>query len=216
MIRGGRLPADALLLDMDGVLVDSTGTVEEHWSQWVKRRGLDREQVLRLAHGSPTSEVVARFVSADEIAAETAWVEDLALRVDEERALPGALAALAQRLLPVAVVTSATRAVAQVRLRRAGLPVPVVLISADDVRRGKPDPEPYRRAADLLRVPILRCVGIEDTPAGLASLRAAGAASLAVSTTYRPAELRDAVAVLADLSMIQILPDAVVWSGTTR
>jgi phosphoglycolate phosphatase-like HAD superfamily hydrolase len=126
---------------MDGVLVDSTGSVEMHWSQWAARRRLDREQVLGFAHGSPSREVVARFVAAEDVAEdvaeEAAWVEGLALDGPPERALPGALEALTQRHLPVAVVTSATRHVARVRLQRAGLPVPAVLVGADDVASGQ-------------------------------------------------------------------------------
>jgi sugar-phosphatase len=200
-----------LLLDMDGVLVDSSGAVDDHWSQWAERRGIDRDAVLAIAHGSPTKDVVARFVAADEVAAETAWVEGLELGMDTEHALPGALAAMTQRQLPVAVVTSASRAVALARLRRAGLPGATVLVSADDVRHGKPDAEPYQRAARLLAVPIADCVGIEDSPAGLASLQAAGASALAVSTTYPPARLRNAVAVLANLAALRYDDRAITW-----
>jgi sugar-phosphatase len=92
---------------MDGVLVDSTALVEDHWSQWAKRRGLDVATVLRLAHGSPSRDVVGRFVPEDEVPAEAAWVEALALQPADEVALPGAHAVLTQRALPVAVVTSA-------------------------------------------------------------------------------------------------------------
>ncbi|HEX7537782.1 MAG TPA: HAD-IA family hydrolase [Dermatophilaceae bacterium] len=204
-----RLPAKAVLLDMDGVLVDSTGLVVEHWSQWAERRGLDVSTVLRFAHGSPSAEVIARFVPGEEVAAEAAWLEDLALAPGDEVALPGALAVLTQRVLPVAVVTSATRAVAQLRLTRSGLPVPAVLIGGDDVARGKPDPLPYLRAAQLLQVAASDCVGVEDTPAGLASLRAAGAQPLALLTSHRADELSEALAILTDLRSLRILATGV-------
>src|SRR5665213_2169834 len=106
-----RVSAKAVLLDMDGVLVDSTGLVERHWSQWAERRGLDAATVLRFAHGSPSREVVARFVPVADVPVEAAWVDDLALRPTDEVPLPGARAVLTQRVLPVAVVTSATHAV---------------------------------------------------------------------------------------------------------
>jgi sugar-phosphatase len=206
-----RVSAKALLLDMDGVLVDSSGLVEKHWSQWAERRGLDATTVLRLAHGSPSREVVARFVPAEEVLVEAAWVDDLSLRPTDEVALPGAHAVLTQRVLPVAVVTSATHAVARLRLTRAGLPVPVVLIGGDDVARGKPDPLPYLRAAQLLHVAASDCVAVEDTPAGLASVRAAGATPLALLTTHRADVLSDALALLADLRSLRVLPAAVSW-----
>jgi len=206
-----RVSAKAVLLDMDGVLVDSTGLVEKHWSQWAERRGLDAATVLRFAHGSPSREVVARFVSAEDVPVEAAWVDDLALRPTDEVPLPGARAVLTQRVLPVAVVTSATHAVARLRLTRAGLPVPAVLIGADDVARGKPDPLPYLRAAQLLQVPASDCVAVEDTPAGLASIRAAGAKPLALLTSHRADELSDALALLADLRSLRVLPAGVGW-----
>jgi sugar-phosphatase len=206
-----RVSAKALLLDMDGVLVDSTGLVEKNWSRWAERRGLDPAAVLRFGHGSPSREVVARFVPAAEVATEASWVEGLALLPTEEVALPGAKAVLTQRVLPVAVVTSATRAVAQVRLTRAGLPVPAVLVGGDDVARGKPDPLPYLRAAQLLRLAAGDCVAVEDTPAGLTSIRAAGATPLALLTTHRADELSDALALLADLRSLRVLPDGVTW-----
>ena len=212
MTRSGRCPARALLLDMDGTLVDSTGDTEKHWALWAERRNLAVADVLPHAHGAPTRDTVARFVPADEVVAETAWVENLSAHTGQERALPGALEILSQQRIPVAVVTSATRAAANVRLRRAGLPKPRVLVTADDVRRGKPDPEPYLRAAELLGVDAEDCVGVEDSPAGVASLTAAGATPLAVSTTFTAAELGGAVAVLADVSAIRVVSDAVTWT----
>jgi sugar-phosphatase len=209
-----RVSAKAVLLDMDGVLVDSTGLVEKHWSQWAERRGLDPTTVLRFAHGSPSREVVARFVAAEDVPVEAAWVEGLALdSTTVEVALPGAHAVLTQRVLPVAVVTSATRAVARLRLTRAGLPVPAVLVGADDVARGKPDALPFIRAAQLLNVAASDCVAVEDTPAGLASIRAAGAKPLALLTTHRADELSDALALLADLRTLRVLPGGVGWDS---
>jgi len=210
-----RVSAKAVLLDMDGVLVDSTGLVQQHWSQWADRRGLDASTVLRFAHGSPSTEVVARFVPAQEVSVEAAWVEGLALHsATDEVALPGAHDMLTQRVLPVAVVTSATRAVAMVRLTRAGLPVPEVLIGADDVERGKPDPLPYLRAAQLLNVAASDCVAVEDTPAGLTSIKRAGAKPVALLTSHSAEELSDALARLADLRSLHVLPAGVAWGSS--
>ena len=199
---------------MDGTLVDSTDDVEKHWTLWAERRGLDPAAVLVHAHGSPTRETVARFVDADEVAAETAWVEDLSLHTAHERALPGALDLLSQRFLPVAVVTSATTAVAPVRLRRAGLPVPAVLVTADDVRsrQARSGAVPAgRRPARRRRRGLRRRRGHPRRRRVDAGGRCA---ALAVTTTFPAADLAAAVAVLADLAGLRVEPGAVSWGGT--
>jgi mannitol-1-/sugar-/sorbitol-6-phosphatase len=208
---GNSLPAAALLLDMDGVLVDSTGSVEAHWARWAQRRGLAPPDVLQFAHGTPTRDVVARFVDPEEVAAETEWVSGLALEPAVEQALPGAARLLAQRLLPVAVVTSATRMVADVRFERAELPLPATMVTADDVHRGKPDPEPYLRAAALLGAAAADCVGVEDTPAGIAALRAAGATPVGLLTTHSREAMCAAVLVLPDLDALRVTDAGVEW-----
>lgn len=199
-----RFSAEALLLDLDGVLVDSARTVEEHWSRWAGRRGLEASSVLRLAHGSPARDVIARFVAPGEVARETAWIEGLALEPSDEVALPGALVALSQSYLPVAVVTSAPRLGARLRLERAGLPVPDVVVSGDDVQFGKPHPEPYQKGAAMLDAAPRFCVAVEDTPAGIESARSAGTTPFAVLTTHPLELLSGAVAVLQDLSCLLI------------
>jgi mannitol-1-/sugar-/sorbitol-6-phosphatase len=211
-VTSGRIAADALLLDMDGVLVDSNATVESHWSQWAARRGLPAAEVMRGAHGTPTRDNVARFVAADEVVAETDWIESLPVGGDDDVALPGAAAALSQRVMPGAVVTSAPNQVARWRLERAGLSVPAIVVGADDVARGKPDPAPYLRAAALLGVEPSRCVGVEDSRAGLAALHAAGVAAVAVLTTFPPDELV-ALAHLPDLASLVIEPGQVSWTA---
>jgi mannitol-1-/sugar-/sorbitol-6-phosphatase len=210
-VTSGQLAADGLLLDMDGVLVDSNATVESHWAQWAARRGLPLAEVMRGVHGTPTRDNVARFVAADEVVAETGWIEALPVDGGDDMALPGALAALSQRVMPVAVVTSAPNQVARWRLERAGLPVPAVVVGADDVPRGKPDPAPYLLAAQLLGLEPSRCAGVEDSPVGLAALRAAGVAPLAVLTTFDAADL-DALARLPDLRSITIEAGRISWT----
>lgn len=211
MITSGRIPAVAVLLDMDGVLVDSTATVEDHWSRWANRRGLPPSDVLRFAHGSPISEVVARFVDPDEVSDESDWVEGLSSEATIDQAMPGALTILTQKLMPIAVVSSATRQVVEARLKRAGLPMPTVLVGADDVPHGKPDPAPYLLAASCLRVNINECVGVEDTPVGLRALLASGAVPLAVLTTHTADELAGAHALLDDLGQLHVGVDSVSW-----
>jgi mannitol-1-/sugar-/sorbitol-6-phosphatase len=200
-----------LLLDMDGVLVDSTGAVERHWARWAERRGVSFDEVMRYGQGSPSREVVARFVPAEEVAAEAAWVEGLVAEPADEVALPGALAALTQKAMPVAVVTSATREAARIRLARAGLPWPSVLVAADDVERGKPHPEPYLLGASLLGIEPSDCLGVDDTAAGLESIRAAGGTPIGVLTTYTADRLGAAFAILPNLGAITITGSGVSW-----
>jgi sugar-phosphatase len=167
--------------------------------------------VLRFAHGSPVREVVARFVEPEEVSDEADWVEGLSTEATIDHAMPGALAILTQSLMPVAVVTSATRQVAEARLKSAGLPIPTVLIGADDVPHGKPDPAPYLLAASRLGVNINDCVGVEDTPVGIRALLVSGAAALAVLTTHTADQLAGAHALLPDLGVLQVAVDSVSW-----
>ncbi|GAA4873189.1 HAD-IA family hydrolase [Serinicoccus chungangensis] len=130
-------------------------------------------------------------------------------------ALPGALDALRALGDRAAVVTSADQALASARLRAAGLPEPAVLVCADDVARGKPDPEPYLEAAARLGVDPARCLVVEDSAAGLRSGRAAGAATLALLTTTPREQLGDADLVVPDLSWVRLGVDAEgAWVST--
>jgi sugar-phosphatase len=210
----GELSAAALLLDMDGTLIEAVGSWDQHWSDWADHHRLPRDPVVAAAREGPAEAVVARFLpgaaSAD-VSAEVAWVERLDRFRLVEAALPGAAAVLAQRGLPVAVVTSAARGTAVLRLQRAGLPQPAVLVAAGDVRHGKPDPEPYLTAAARLGVDPTDCVGVEDTPSGVASLRAAGLVAVGVLTTRDAAALHEADVTLPDLAALQVVPGGVRW-----
>ena len=183
---GAAFDVDAVLLDMDGTLVDSTAVVVRLWRTWAARHGVDAEALLAVSHGRRGDEVVAQFAPPGlDREAELAWLaaRELVER-DDIVAVPGAAALLAA--LPpdrIAVVTSATRELTAVRMRAAALPLPRVLVGADDVVHGKPDPEGYQRAARLLGVDPARCLVVEDAPAGLEAGRAAGARVIAVATT---------------------------------
>lgn len=176
----------ALLFDLDGVLVDSTAHVERHWSTWARRHGLNPELVLGIVHGRraiDTVKAAANWLDAEaEVAALVeAEVRDTAGVV----AMPGAAALLAS--LPPdrwALVTSASRGLAVARLVAATLPLPSVLVAADDVVRGKPDPEGYLAAAALLGLPAAECAVLEDSPAGAAAARAADMQLIAVASTH--------------------------------
>jgi sugar-phosphatase len=180
------LDCDAVLFDMDGTLVDSRHIVERMWIVWAREHGLSVEAALALAHGRRTIEtmqLLAPHLATPEEAARLDALE--AAQEGGETAIPGASDLLSA--LPAdrwAVVTSAGRELALRRIASVGLPVPRVLVGADDVVAGKPSPEGYLRAAERLGVEARRCVVIEDTPAGAEAGRAAGARVLGLATTY--------------------------------
>jgi len=198
--------AEALLVDLDGTLVDSSGPVRRAWETFARRHGLDADHVHRFAQGRPSRDTVRLLVPHADEAAETDALERAEVSdADGIVALPGAGALLTggRRL---AIVTSCSRALATVRLRAAGLPIPPVLVSADDVRQGKPDPECYLLGARRLDVDPARCLVLEDAPAGISAGRAAGAKVLALRTTHPDRDLQEADAVIDDLSALR-------WAG---
>jgi sugar-phosphatase len=196
---------DAVLFDLDGTLLDSTPAVRRSWDRWARERGL-RALPLEVPHGVPARQVLALLVPEAEIEAAFARIE--AIEVEEIvgiTVLPGAVEALAA--LPadrVAIVTSGTPPLARARIAATGLPAPPLLITPDDVLRGKPDPAPYLLAAHRLGVDPRRCLAVEDAPAGLASARAAGCTTIALTTTHPAAEVHADVvlASLADLRLV--------------
>lgn len=202
--RVGELVCRAILFDLDGVLVDSRLAVEATWRRWAAARGLDPAPFLAVAHGRRTQETLRLVASHLDVAGESAAL--LAIEAgsrDEIRIIAGVPELL--QPLPAscwAVVTSGPRPVAEFRLR--GLPTPTVLVTADDVDRGKPDPEGYRAAAARLGVMPQECVVVEDAPPGVAAGRAAGARVIAVTTTHGPDALSEADFVLDELRRLEI------------
>lgn len=201
-----RIVCRGVLFDLDGVLVDSTPAVARVWSAWARERGMDPEDTVRRAHGRPSIETIRELLPHADAEKENALVERAELDdMDGMVTLPGARELLEN--LPVAswtVVTSCTRALAIRRLEAAGLPVPRQLVTASDIRRGKPDPEPYLKGAERLDLAPLECIAFEDAPAGIRSARAAGARVIGVRTTASEPELRAAGAsfVVDDLSSL--------------
>jgi mannitol-1-/sugar-/sorbitol-6-phosphatase len=200
-----RFECSALLFDLDGVLVDSTALVERQWRRWASAKGLRPEPFLRVCHGRRALETIrlaAPHLDAEaEVAALVTTDEDEAGSV---HALPGALRLLGT--LPVAswaVATSGGRADAIARLHRAGLPVPAVLICAEDVERGKPSPDAYLRAATELALTPEDCLVLEDAPAGIQAARAAGMTVVALSTTH-PLDQLPADACAASLTGVHL------------
>jgi len=179
-----------LLFDMDGTLVDSTAVVERTWRSFAARHGIAAEQILAVSHGRRTEETVAAFAPQGvDIAAEARRV--IAEEVDDTEgivAIPGAARLLAGLSGDSwALVTSAGRRLAEARMRAAGLPLPAVVISADDVTVGKPSPEGYLAAAKRLGVPPESTIVFEDAEAGVRAALAAGAATVVVGTADCPA-----------------------------
>ncbi len=195
--------AEAILVDLDGTLVDSTAPVRRAWNEFAARHGLDPDHVHHFAQGRPSRESVRLLAPDADAAAETLALERAEVGdTDGIFALPGAGQLLTGRRR-LAIVTSCSRALANVRLRAAGLPIPPVLVSADDVERGKPDPTCYLLGARRLDVDPARCLVLEDAPAGISAGRAAGAKVLAVRTTHSDADLRGADAIVDDLGVLR-------------
>jgi mannitol-1-/sugar-/sorbitol-6-phosphatase len=186
---------EAVLLDMDGTLVDSDAAVERAWSTWATEHALEPAAALAIAHGNPAETTVQALLPAlgpVEVAESAA--RQLALQYDDLADVTptdGAqrlVAVLTQRAWPWAIVTTADRRLAAARLAAAGLAaaglaVPV-LVTAEDVAAGKPDPEGYLLAARRLGVPPPRCLVVEDTATGLAAGRAAGALTAALKGNH--------------------------------
>ena len=183
---GTEITARALLFDMDGTLIDASAVITRLWRRWAARHGLDAQAILRASHGQRVIETVAAFApSGTDIAGEAAALAAAAARETVGfTPVPGAAALL--HALPRsgwAVVTSAERSLAARWLGHAGLPVPEVMVAAQDVAIGKPHPAGYRLAASNLDVAPADTVVFEDSPAGFAAATAAGARLIALATT---------------------------------
>jgi sugar-phosphatase len=207
MIRDA-LACDAIIFDLDGVLVDSNGIAERHLRAWTARHNVPFERVATLHHGRTTVETIRLVAPHLDAEVEASLLEGAeAVDTDGLVAFAGAARLLAR--LPLgrwAIATSGTRRTATIRLAHVGLVPPDVLITADDVVTGKPSPEPYLLAARRLGIDPTRCVVVEDAPAGIASARAAGARVVAVTSTNSANNLADADVVvdcLTDLSVVR-------------
>ncbi|HEX2313041.1 MAG TPA: HAD family hydrolase [Thermomonospora sp.] len=207
-----RFPAAAVLFDVDGTLIDSTPVVERSAHRWAAEYGLDPVEFLADAHGRRTSDRVAEFLPPERVAEATARLDALeAADTEGITALPGVrelLGSLDGR--PWALVTSMDRPLLAVRRAAAELPLPDVVVTAEDVRHGKPDPEGYLLAARRLGVEPADCVVVEDAPAGVRAGRAAGARVIAVTTSHPASELAEADVVVPGLTAVAITPDGLV------
>ena len=191
---------------MDGILISSIGSVERSWTKWALLRGVDPALARETAHGRRAVETIAKLRPDLDSEAELTVIEDLEVADNEGLTiLPGVLDLLAA--LPAdrwTVVTSATERLARVRLAVAGIPVPEKLVTADKVRRGKPDPEPFLAGAALLGVAPPECVVFEDSPSGVVAGRAAGCTVVATTFSHSAEALEAANYLVRDLTEIRI------------
>jgi sugar-phosphatase len=200
------LTCDAVLFDLDGVLVDSSAVVERTWHRWAALRGVNDPDLVRRAHGRRSIETVREVAPNLDSDQEVRWLATAETAdFDGVVALPGATAALsavsdAQR----AIVTSGGRELARQRLLHVGLSIPAILIAAEDVRVGKPSPEGFLAGALKLGAEPTRCIVIEDTPAGIQAGRAAGSRVVALTTTFPESALHGADVVVASLADLRI------------
>lgn len=211
---------DAVLFDMDGTLVDSTPAVTRSWTRWAQEEGVDPALLLG-RHGVTARGIVDAVMPERDAAARGAALQRITTIEESDtggvQALPGAVEALGALAAGgdhgrSAVVTSATRGLALARLSAAGITAPGVVVTASDVSRGKPDPEPFLAAARALRIDPARCLVVEDAPAGLQAGRSAGCATLALATTHVREQLETAPAdaIVDDLSSVVFHLDGVV------
>ena len=196
----------AILFDLDGVLVDSTRAVDREWRAWAKRKGVDGDAIMAIAHGVRTVEVIRHVAPHLDAELEASLIESEEAE-DKEGvvAMPGAIELV--RSIPEGrwgVVTSGSRLLASTRMVYCGLPLPKVLITADDVTHGKPHPEPYLKGAEGLGFEPADCLVIEDAPAGIQSARAGGMKVIGIMSTYAAERLAQADAVVQKLARIQV------------
>jgi len=195
----------AILFDLDGVLLDSTRVVAAQYTRWALDNGLDPALVMHAAHGVRTIEVVERVAPHLDAEAETRKIEQREAVADEVVRMPGAVELV--NSIPKGrwcVVTSGTRFLATTRMRRFGVPIPDILVTADDVKQGKPHPEPYLRGAELLKVNPAECVVVEDAPAGIEAAHRAGMKVISLPSTYSEADLHEADAIVSGLAKIHV------------
>ncbi len=206
------LRVDAMIFDMDGVVIDSGDVYAKHWRMWGAQHGYDYDRDIAHVHpGRPPAETIRVVAPHLDAEAESIAFND-ALDADDGEdaivAMPGAADLLAS--LPPdrwTIATSAFRGVAVAWLEHCGLPVPPALVTVDDIERGKPAPDPYLRAAELLGVSPARCLVVEDAPAGVQAAKTAGASVLSLRTTHGAADLTAADYGTAGLHTVQAAID---------
>jgi mannitol-1-/sugar-/sorbitol-6-phosphatase len=198
-----------ILFDMDGVLISSIGSVLRCWKRWAELYEVPNAAEYEVPHGMRAIDVVKTLRPDIDPQVGLRVIEDMEVEdVSDLKVLPG-VKALLESLPPErwAIVTSSTRRLLLVRLKAAGLPIPERIITGDMVERGKPDPEPYRRGAELLGFRPAECVVVEDAPSGVGAGNAAGCRVLAVLGTHSAGELREADWIVGSLEGVVVEAD---------
>jgi sugar-phosphatase len=194
----------AVLFDLDGVLVDSTGSVARQYRLWASKTNLDPRVVEDIPHGVRSIDVVRQLAPHLDAEAEVKRIEKMEAEDRDVLVMAGAADLL--KSIPEdrwCVVTSGTRYLATSRLKCANLPIPRVMVSADEVSKGKPDPEPYLTGAKLLGMNASDCLVIEDAPAGILAAHAGGMRVIGITSTY-PAAALQAEIVIQKLAQIKV------------
>ena len=197
----------ALLFDLDGTLIDSLPAVDRAGGAWATKHGFDTEWVLGQIHGRRSIDSIRDLRPDLDAEAEDAWLRGMeSTDTEGVTALPGA-AAFVTGLgdARFAYVTSGTSDVATARLRAVGYPVPEASVYGEDIQNGKPAPDPYLEGARRLGVDPADCLVFEDTPAGVASAKAAGMRCVGIATWKKPEDLFDADAVIRDFRAVSLV-----------
>ena len=199
-----------ILFDMDGVLISSIGSVVRCWRRWAQIYDIPNAETYTVPHGVRAIDTVKLLRPDIDPEEGLRTIEDMEVEdMADLKVLPGVKKLLEG--LPLerwAIVTSATQRLLRARLAAAGLPIPTRLISGDMVERGKPDPEPYRRGAELLGLVPGECIVVEDAPSGVGAGKAAGARVLAVLGTHSAEELKQADWIAASLEDLTVTSGA--------
>jgi mannitol-1-/sugar-/sorbitol-6-phosphatase len=195
-----------ILFDMDGVLVSSLGSVERSWKTWAETRGIDPALAIRTAHGRRAIETVRMLRPDLNDEQELKWIEDMEVEDNEGLEILHGVKPILESLPEKywTVVTSATDRLARARMAYGGIPVPARMITADMVAKGKPDPEPYRRGAELLGLQPEECLVIEDSSSGAKAGHAAGCKVLATLFSHSLESLAAADWIVRSLEDVQV------------
>jgi len=194
----------AILFDMDGILISSIGSVERSWTKWAHLRGVDPAVTRETAHGRRAVETIGLLRPDLDAEDELKVIEEIEVADNEGLSvLPGVLDLLAA--LPLdrwTVVTSATERLTRIRMAAGGIPIPPRLVTADRVTRGKPHPEPFLAGAALLGVAPGDCVVFEDSASGAQAGRQAGCTVVATTFSHAAESLDAAHCLVGDLTAV--------------